>query len=129
MAQVLVEGTNVVTIAGFHADVNNTSAGPWMPGAAVPGIAFGMRIGADSLWLCVAVALCGCGSVWLWLCVACYACVAGCVSDADTSRPHQTTARSFERMGAGLRLTLSAPSIRPGAQAVGGIMTRRRIST
>ena len=69
MAQVLVEGTNVVTIAGFHADVNNTSAGPWMPGAAVPGIAFGMRIGADSLWLCVAVALCGLLCLRRWLCL------------------------------------------------------------
>ena len=44
VSSLLVVGANVVTVAGFHADDNNTSAGPWMPGASVPGIAFGMRI-------------------------------------------------------------------------------------
>ena len=58
MPQVLVAGTNVVTITGFHANVNNTSAGPWMPGAAVPGIAFGMHIGADYPCVCGCICVC-----------------------------------------------------------------------
>ena len=49
VSQVLVAGINVViTIAGFHANANNTSDGPWMPGADVPGIAFGMQITTSS---------------------------------------------------------------------------------
>ena len=45
VSSLLREGQNVVTIAGFHANKNNTSTGPWMPGATVPGIAFGLRVG------------------------------------------------------------------------------------
>ena len=48
VSTLLVPGVNVITISGFHANMNNTSSGPWMPGASVPGIAFGMRMVDDS---------------------------------------------------------------------------------